>query len=149
MGDSSVQIRYATAGDVETVGDLAGQLAESFPFSRARFQDSYVALLSANDVCLLVANDGDNALGYLLGFKHDTFFANGPVAFVEEVLVRDRARGRGTGRALMQAFEGWATQRDCVLVALATRRAAPFYVAMGYDESAIYLRKVLPAHVTR
>jgi hypothetical protein len=30
-----------------------------------------------------------------------------------------------------------------VLVALATRRAAPFYLALGYQESAAYLRKVL------
>jgi GNAT superfamily N-acetyltransferase len=117
----------------------------SFPFSRARFQDSYAALLSTNDACLLLAADGDDdALGYLLGFKHGSFYANGPVAWVEEVLVRDRVRGRGIGRALMQAFEGWAMQRDCTLVALATRRAASFYVALGYEESAIYLRKLLP-----
>jgi len=33
--------------------------------------------------------------------------------------------------------------RTCVLVALATRRAAPFYRALGYEESAVYFRKVL------
>jgi hypothetical protein len=43
----------------------------------------------------------------------------------------------------MSAFESWAAGRDCVLVALATRRAAPFYEALGYTESAAYLRKVL------
>ncbi len=32
-----------------------------------------------------------------------------------------------------------------MLVALATRRAAPFYKALGYAESAAYLRKVLGA----
>jgi GNAT superfamily N-acetyltransferase len=130
--------------DVDEVGDLASQLAESFPFSRARFHDSYTALLSADDACVLLAADGDDALGYLLGFRHGTFHANGPVAWVEEILVRDRVRGRGIGRALMHAFEDWATQRQCVLVALATRRAAPFYLALGYEESAIYLRKRLP-----
>ena len=29
------------------------------------------------------------------------------------------------------------------VVALATRRAAPFYRALGYEESAIYFRKIL------
>ena len=29
------------------------------------------------------------------------------------------------------------------LIALATRRAAPFYRALGYEESAAYFRKVL------
>jgi hypothetical protein len=31
----------------------------------------------------------------------------------------------------------------CTLVALATRRAAPFYRALGYQDSAVYFRKVL------
>ena len=29
-------------------------------------------------------------------------------------------------------------------MALATRRAAPFYLAIGYEESAVYLRKIRP-----
>lgn len=65
------------------------------------------------------------------------------MGWVEEVLVRGEHRGRGVGRALMGAFERWAAGRGCVLVALATRRAAPFYRALGYQESATYLRKVL------
>jgi hypothetical protein len=43
----------------------------------------------------------------------------------------------------MSAFEEWAAGQGCVLVALATRRAAPFYLALGYEESAAYLRKML------
>ena len=43
----------------------------------------------------------------------------------------------------MSAFEQWAAARDCALIALATRRAAPFYRALGFEESAVYFRKVL------
>ena len=43
----------------------------------------------------------------------------------------------------MDSFEQWAAAEGCTLVALATRRAAPFYRALGYEESAIYFRKVL------
>src|SRR5947207_801798 len=141
---SPVQIRHGTVHDAEPVCDLAGQLAQSFPFSPARFHDSYAALLSTDDACLLVAADGDEVLGYLLGFSHRTFYANGSVAWVEEILVQPRFRAQGIGRALMQAFERWAVDRRCAVAALATRRAAPFYVALGYEESASYLRKVLP-----
>jgi GNAT superfamily N-acetyltransferase len=87
--------------------------------------------------------NGHETLGYLLGFRHLTFYANGPVAWVEEVAVRRQDRGRGAGRALMSAFEQWAAAQGCALVALATRRAAPFYRAAGYEESAAYFRKVL------
>jgi len=59
------------------------------------------------------------------------------------VFVRDQYRGLGVGRVLMSEFEQWAARRGCALVALATRRAASFYRALGYEESAVYFRKVL------
>jgi GNAT superfamily N-acetyltransferase len=140
---SQIRIRPASRADAATVADLAGELAQSFAFSRAKFDLSYPALLAAEHACLLLAEKGSDGLGYLLGFRHLTFYANGPVAWVEEILVRREQRGRGVGRALMSAFEEWAAGQCCVLVALATRRAAPFYLALGYEESAAYLRKML------
>jgi enamine deaminase RidA (YjgF/YER057c/UK114 family)/GNAT superfamily N-acetyltransferase len=138
-----VQVRRAGAADADKVALLAGELAQSFAFSRQKFDRYYPGLLTVEDTRLLLATDGGECLGYLLGFRHLTFYANGPVAWEEEIVVRSGHRGRGIGRALMSAFERWATDRDCVLVALATRRAAPFYHALGYEDSATYLRKVL------
>lgn len=137
------QIRRAEAGDADGVADLAAELAQSFTFSPERFRANYPALLAADGACLLLAVDGHESLGYLLGFRHLTFYANGPVAWVEEIVVRGHDRGRGIGGALMSAFEHWAAAQGCTLVALATRRAAPFYRALGYEESATYFRKVL------
>lgn len=138
------QVRPAAAGDLEDVAGLAAGLALSFEFRPEAFRASYPALLADPGACLLVAAGPDGALGYLLGFRHLTFYAGGPVAWVEEVAVRDGDRGRGAGRALMSAFERWAAGHGCALVALATRRAAPFYRALGYEDSAAYFRKVLP-----
>jgi [ribosomal protein S5]-alanine N-acetyltransferase len=149
MSSPPVQVRHATAADGEAVRDLAGQLAMSFPFSSARFHDTFGALLDTDDACLLVAALDDQIVGYLLGYRHGTFFASGPVATVEEIMVLDRLRRQGVGRALMQAFEDWATRHHCVLVALATRRAVPFYAALGYEESAVHLWKVVPAAPNR
>ena len=98
-----------------------------FPFSAARFHDAYAAVLSTDDACLLVAVSGEEVVGYLLGFCHRTFYANGPVGWVEEILVRSGLRGRGVGRALMRMFEQWATRRNCILAALATRFAPPHH----------------------
>jgi len=150
--NSQLQIRPATAADAGTVARLAAELAQSFPFSPAAFSRAYPAVLAAEDACLLLAEDPGDAgraaspagpLGYLLGFWHPAFFANGPVAWVEEILIRPEYRGRGAGRALMSAFEQHAADRGCRLVALATRRAAAFYRALDYQESAVYFRKVL------
>ena len=136
------EIRRASADDADAVAGLAAELAQSFEFSREKFRENYPALLAAADACLLLAVNGHEPLGYVLGFRHLTFYANGPVAWVEEIVVRDRDRGRGTGKALMSAFERWAAAQGCALIALATRRAAPFYRALGYEESATYFRKV-------
>lgn len=138
-----MEIRHASAADGPAVALLAGELAQSFAFSREKFDQAYPQLLTGRDACLLVAVDGERCLGYLLGFRHLTFYANGPVGWVEEVLVRTELRGVGLGRALMTAFERWAAEQGCALVALATRRAAPFYSALGYQESAAYFRKLL------
>jgi len=137
------EVRRARAGDADDVARLAAGLAMSFEFSAASFRENYPALLAADGARLLLARDGRGSVGYLLGFRHLTFYANGPVGWVEEIVVRDQDRGRGIGRVLMDAFEQWATAQGCALVALATRRAAPFYLALGYEESATYFRKVL------
>ena len=148
MSDARCQIRLAAADDADAVADLAAELARSFTLSRIRFHLSYPALLAEDHACLLLAVDGQERLGYLLGFRHLTFYANGPVAWVEEVLVRRQDRGRGVGQTLMRAFEHWAARHGCTLIALATRRAAPFYRALGYAESAVYFRKVLDDQAT-
>jgi GNAT superfamily N-acetyltransferase len=138
------KIRPAGPGDADSVAALAAELAQSFAFSEERFRVTYPALLAAGGTRLLLAVNGTESTGYLLGFRHLTFYANGPVAWVEEIVVRQHDRGQGTGRALMNEFEQWAAAQGCALVALATRRAAPFYGALGYEESATYFRKVLP-----
>lgn len=137
------EIRHARPSDGEGVAGLAAELAQSFAFRRESFLASYPALLADDGACLLLATGGQQGLGYLLGFRHLTFYANGPVGWVEEIVVRRQDRGQGIGRMLMNAFEDWAATQGCALIALATRRAAPFYHALGYEESATYFRKVL------
>jgi GNAT superfamily N-acetyltransferase len=143
VSDGTYEIRPAGGGDADAVAVLAAGLAQSFPFSEEGFRRSYPALLAAEDACLIVAVDGADYLGYLLGFQHLTFYAGGPVAWVEEIFVRGQDRHRAIGKALMNAFQERAASRGCALVALATRRAAPFYRALGYEESAVYFRKLL------
>jgi GNAT superfamily N-acetyltransferase len=138
------EIRRAEANDAVGVAELAAELATSFAFERGKFLANYPVLIANEDVCLLVAVERQQHLGYLLGFRHLTFFANGPVGWVEEIAVHADARRLGVGAALMSAFEEWAAASGAPMVALATRRAAPFYLALGYEESAVYFRKKLP-----
>jgi GNAT superfamily N-acetyltransferase len=59
------------------------------------------------------------------------------------VFVREDQRSHGLGTQLMQAFELWAVQNRCILVALATAGAKGFYESLGYATKASYFKKYL------
>ena len=135
-------VRLATDSDIDGVYSLAVEFATSFDVNREEFESVFDAVL-AEDALWLGVMDCDGAIvGYLLGLDHPTFFANGRVSWVEEIMVRDDYRQRGVGRALMSSFEDWAFGRGSRLIALATRRASGFYESLGYAESASYFRKL-------
>lgn len=137
-----MHIRLANQDDVKALYGLAKEFATSFEVNESTFPQVLERVLADPNAYLAVAEDAD-IVGYVLGFDHYTFFANGRVAWVEEITVRADQRRNGIGWQLMQAFETWAQARGARLVALATRRAASFYQAIGYEESATYFRKLL------
>jgi len=136
-------IRTATEDDEDRLFELARDFATSQVVRRDAFRRVLSALGGRDDVLLLAAEDSSGVVGYLLAFRYPVFHANGPIAWVEEITVREDLRRRGIGRELMVAFERWARRAGCHHAALATRRAEAFYVAIGYERSATYLRKDL------
>ncbi|GAB3684979.1 GNAT family N-acetyltransferase [Angustibacter aerolatus] len=134
-------VRPARPGDAAGVQVLAAATATSFEPDAAAFDRAWPALLADRAALLLVADQDGDVVGYLLAFVHQTFFANGPVCWIEELAVDVRHQRRGTGRALTAAAEEWAAGHGAGLVALATRRAQDFYAALGYRASAEYLSK--------
>lgn len=140
-------IRRARPDDKPALLLLARAFATSFAIEQAAFERSFDQLLTHPEAFFAVAQASNElnseVAGYVLGFDHPAFFANGRVAWVEEIMVSESFRRQGVGRKLMEAFEAWAAEREAKLIALATRRAADFYTALGYEESAVYFRKRL------
>ena len=110
---------------------------------RAAFENALADIISNDDANLSVAEVDGEVVGYCLGFDHYSFYANGRVAWVEEITVKEPLRRRGLGKLLMENFEEWSSNRGNKLVALATRRAASFYERIGYEDSATFFRKLL------
>jgi GNAT superfamily N-acetyltransferase len=133
-----------THTDLDAVFELVNDFVTSFFPDRTAFEASFEQLHKDESTFLHVAEiEGEGVIGYCLGFDHVTFYANGRVSWVEEITVAEKMRGQTIGRQLMEAFEAWAIDRGSALVALATRRAAPFYTALGYEDSATYFRKLM------
>ena len=127
---------------------LAAALATSAVVQRAAYTPVFAELLADPDGLLVVAvahgGTGERVIGYLTAHAHRSFHANGEVVWVDELMVDEPARHLGAGRALMRFVEQWATTHGAVRITLATRRAAAFYRAVGYTESATYFSRDLP-----
>jgi GNAT superfamily N-acetyltransferase len=143
MTSVDLRIRKAEKSDADEIFALAREFAVTFRPERAPFDAAFPRLLENEEALLLVATVDGTVRGYLLGFAHLTLFANGPVAWVEEAIIDSGYRRHGIGRRLLEEFEAWARARGAGYVALATRRAAEFYGALGYEVSATFYRKLL------
>jgi GNAT superfamily N-acetyltransferase len=108
MPTASVHVRPARSGDIEDIWPLVVQFAFSYRPERPIFERSFGELLERSDTLILVAEgSGNTIVGYLLASYHGTFFANGPVAWIEELMVSESARHQGVARILMGSAEAW------------------------------------------
>lgn len=134
-------VRPALEKDEESVFALAAQLSAKFTVERAVFAASFAVLIRTEDVYLRVVEEKGRVIAYLLGWSRLAFYANGPVAWVQEIVVDPPHRRGGVGKQLMTDFESWAAKSGCRLISLATRGASDFYQTLGYRESATYYKK--------
>ena len=140
---SPISIRSAVPEDGDELFILARELSTSFQVEKISFQKSFAQLLLKPDAFVTVASDGKHLIGYILGFVHGSLYANGTIGWIEEVMVSEQWRRHGVGSDLVGSFESWAKSHDSKLIALATRRASPFYLGLEYEESATYFCKLL------
>lgn len=138
-----VTIRPAEREDRDAVWPLARDFATSYRLDQACFNSTFPSLLSRRDTLLIVAESDHGIIGYLLASCRATFLANGPVAWVEELMVAASTRRLGVGRKLMHTAERWSADNQAAYLALATRRAGEFYRSLDYRESAVYFKKTL------
>ncbi len=142
MLSENIDIRPATTEDVEQLWPLVKEFASSYRPERRAFTQSFTDLVGRADTLILVAVvNTSTIIGYLLGSYHGTFFANGPVAWIEELMVSEAARSQGVATNLTSSAEEWARSIPAAHIAVASRRAGDFYLRIGYVESATYYRK--------
>ena len=137
-------IRQARLDDSGQVWPLARDFATSFEPARESFDPTFQRLLRASNALFVVATVGGIVRGYLAAHVHHTFLANGPITWIEEVMVKESHRRLGIGRALIDEAELWSASVGGIYISLASRRARAFYLALGYDESATFFKKALP-----
>jgi len=142
-----IPIRRAQRQDMGALAHLVTQLG--YPSDRDQIRRR-INSLAPGQSAVLVATSGDN----IVGFVHIAIKVNiqvEPSADVRGLIVDERERGSGVGRALMQAAEDWAIQHRCANVYVSTNvlrlGARSFYRQLGYEpvKESLVFSKRLPA----
>jgi GNAT superfamily N-acetyltransferase len=139
-------IRSATPEDVGTLLRLIRDLAE-FEKLAHEVRATEADLLregfgpSPRYEALLAEEDG-RALGFALYFHTFSTFEGRSGLHLEDIFVRDEARGRGIGRKLMARLAAIAAERSCARLDLSVLHWNParrFYDRLGMKQMAEWL----------
>jgi len=136
-------IRPAEPDDAQTVFTLLAQFVTSYQPQREAFNRNFLKLIASQQSVFLIASADGQVVGYALGSIAMTLYANGPVLELQELMVSPEHRKRGIGRRLVGAALEQALSAGCAEATVPTRRAQDFYVRLGFEETAVYLKRRL------
>jgi GNAT superfamily N-acetyltransferase len=145
------EARLATDEDAETVARLLTEFRDhqgrDWP-DDATYLQSVRRLLADPDTDFLLAGDPPDGVCQLR-FRFGVWYA-AEDCLIEDVFVRESARGSGVGRALVTGALGRARQRGCHRVELDTSEAntpaLALYHSLGFDEGPEGDRSVFLRH---
>lgn len=146
-----IVIRPAGADDIPAMVRLLAQLfaiEADFIIAPEVQARGLAMLLERADVAALVATEGGAVVGMTTVQLTISTARGGYSAGVEDVVVDEAHRGRGVGRLLLDAAEGWARARGALRLALlADETNAPaldFYDRLGFTRTRlVWLAKAL------
>jgi len=144
-GSTDISVRDATGRDASSITLLIGQLAASAggtsPVTTDYVQDYLVS--SGNGV--LLAESLGEVVGMLSYSVRNGLYHAGDSCLIEEVVVRDDARGRGVGSALMRELLSRLEAAGCAEVSVTVLSdnagAIKFYRRHGLTDQAVFLEK--------
>lgn len=110
-------IRPATEADIPVIADLIRGLAayerlsDEAALDEAALREHLFGDRPYAEV--LLAEDGDDVVGFALFFHNYSTFLTKPGVWLEDLFVRPLHRGRGHGRALLAKLAQIAVERGC------------------------------------
>jgi len=86
-----------------------------------KVQNFFVPLLEQEKYYIVVAEEKEELIGYLLGYELDTggVYAE-KVAYIDNMIVKQPHRNKGIGSAMLQEFKNWCYQREIAQIGLRT-----------------------------
>lgn len=142
-----MHIRRAVPDDAGAIAPLLGQLG--YPTSAELVAARFERLAgNANDPAWVAVDRGDEAiLGFAAGHLFWPYELDTPLAELTALVVAERRRGTGSGRALVATFEEWAAAAGATRATVASSfhrtGAHAFYERLGYGQRSKKFEKTL------
>ena len=139
-------IRAAEESDAPALAELMSQLG--YQTTTEEMRERLRAIFRHRDFTTFVAVDDNEVCGMIglsasVGYEHDDRTGR-----IMALVVHERMRGRGIGRALLAAAEDYFAREKIVRVVLTSRftreRAHAFYESLGYVRTGLRFMKELP-----
>lgn len=130
--------RLATTGDLEAIVRLHAELHPDRPPADG-VEETYARILRTDGLdFVLLEHEGEVVGTTYLNVVPNLTHGGRPYAWIENVVVAERLRGTGLGKALMEATLQRAWDAGCYKASLTTGRVDPgvhaFYRACGFEE---------------
>ena len=143
---NDVSVREAGEGDAHGLAVLCTQLG--YPAEPAAMPARLARLQLDDNARAFVAVQGDELVGLVTIHLRDTLNHQTPIAQITLLVVDERTRSRGVGRALVEACEGFARERGARRIAVTTALdragAHEFYERVGYRHTGRRYAKNFP-----
>ena len=137
-----VAIRDGVESDAESLGRLIAQLGYEAP--PGEIGERLGAMRVRGERVLVAEIDGE-VVGCLTTAVLKVLHRPAPVGRITMMVVEERLRGRGLGRALVEAAERLLAEDGCYMVEVTSRfdreAAHAFYEAQGYEKTGIRLAR--------
>lgn len=160
-GRGSIAVRPARESDLPSLGRLGASLIHThFAFDPQRFmappsqpEEGYAWFLGTQlrepDVCVLVAEDGDEVVGYVYAAlePHSWKELRDAAGFIHDVAVAEGHRGRGIGSMLISGASEWLRARGAPRVLLWTAErnlaARQLFTRLGFRTTLVEMTREL------
>lgn len=114
-------------------------------------RDDFARLVADDRACVLIARDGQGAVGHLVGYllEPTSVRPGHRVATIRSLFVAERARRHGAARELVERFTGWALAGDgvsavSVMAYDGNAAARSLYEQLGFRVTSVVLTRDLP-----
>jgi len=158
---SKIDVRGAKHEDVPVIAEIIRKLGW-FPYvdkeslmATERRVLLHLELCDADDShTVLVAEDEDGRVaGYISVHWLPYLLLEGPEGYVSELFVREEARGKGVGTALVEHIKEFAIAKGCSRLMLLNSRERgsyerDFYGSLGFEERPEIANWILPLQLS-